>query len=150
MTDAIAPIADKLKRCIRLLASDRDGEIVAAARALNRTLQSAGLDLRAFADRVTQTNGLDKAQMQKIYDVDHAAGRRAAEKELAGRMFQNVDASAEPSWFEIASECRAHPQMIRSDRERQFVNDMCRRLVHGGTPSEKQNAWLRKIYARVR
>jgi hypothetical protein len=152
--DALAPVADKLKHCIRLLASDRDGEVVAAARALHRTLQNARLDFHALADRVTQVNGLDKAQMRKIYDAGHAAGliegRRAAEKKLAGRMFQNVDADAEPSWFEIASECRAHPQLIRSDRERQFLNDMCRRLAHGGMPGEKEGAWLRKIYARLR
>jgi hypothetical protein len=44
MADALAPIADKLKPLIRLLSSDRDGELVAAARALNRLLKANGTD----------------------------------------------------------------------------------------------------------
>jgi hypothetical protein len=45
MSDALAPIAEKLKRCIRLLSSDNDGEVIAAARALNRTLKGANLGI---------------------------------------------------------------------------------------------------------
>jgi hypothetical protein len=45
MSDALAPIAEKLKRRIRLLSSDNDGEVIAAARALNRTLKGANLGI---------------------------------------------------------------------------------------------------------
>jgi hypothetical protein len=148
--DTLAPIAEKVKRCLRLLASNSDGEVIAAARALNRTLQSAGSDIHALADRVTQSNGLSKEDMKKLYDAGVAAGRKAAQKELNGRMFQSVDANEEPSWFEIASLCRSNPRVMHSDNEKNFVNDMCRRLVRGGEPTEKQANWLRKIYARVR
>lgn len=148
--DALASIAEKVKGCLRLLASSSDGDVVAAARALDRLLRNAGLDFHALADRVTQSNGLSKQDMKKLYDAGVAAGRKAAQKELSGRMFQSVDPDEEPSWFEIASLCRAHPQVMHSDNEKNFVSDMCRRLVHGGVPTEKQASWLRKIYARVR
>lgn len=44
--DSIAPTVGKL---MRLLASDHDGEIVNAARALQRVLGNVGLDLNDFA-----------------------------------------------------------------------------------------------------
>jgi hypothetical protein len=45
----LAPIADRLAKLVRMLTSDRDGEVVAAARSINRTLKSAGLDIHALA-----------------------------------------------------------------------------------------------------
>ena len=45
MTNVLAPVADKLGKLLRLLSSDRDGELVGTARAIVRTLDGAGLDL---------------------------------------------------------------------------------------------------------
>jgi hypothetical protein len=42
----------KLGTFIRLLASERDGEVVAAARAIVRTLKANGGDIHALAERV--------------------------------------------------------------------------------------------------
>ncbi len=53
--NALTPVAQRIAQCIRLLASDRDGEVVAAARALQRTLASVGLDLHALAERIEKT-----------------------------------------------------------------------------------------------
>jgi hypothetical protein len=55
-----------------------------------------------------------------------------------------------PSWYEIAQECAAHPELLRSNREREFVNDMLRRTVHGGELTEKQAKWLRDVWTRIR
>ena len=128
MSDALAPIAEKIKRCLRLLSSDNDGEDVAAARALNRTLKGANLDIHVLADNVGQSSGLTRAEMQKIYDAGHeagfAAGRRAAEQELGSRVFRNINLDEEPSWYEIVTECAAHSVRLRDERERQFVRDL--------------------------
>jgi hypothetical protein len=43
----------KLAKLIRLLGSNRDGEVIAAARALQRTLEASGKDLHDLADAVT-------------------------------------------------------------------------------------------------
>ena len=40
---ALAPIAPKLAKLILLLSSDKDGEVVATARAIERTLQAEGM-----------------------------------------------------------------------------------------------------------
>ena len=57
MSDELAPIAYKLQRYIRLLSSDIDGEVIAAARALNRTLKNFKLDIHALADSICALNG---------------------------------------------------------------------------------------------
>ena len=46
---ALAIVAPRLGQLIRLLSSDRDGEVVAAARALGRTLRSVGADFHVLA-----------------------------------------------------------------------------------------------------
>jgi hypothetical protein len=142
-------VVQKIVAMIRHIAS-RTHEAVAAAQLLPKVLQSTDAHtITAIADRIAQSNGLSKTEMKKIYDAGVAAGRKAMKQELGGRAFQSVD-DEEPSWFEIASLCRNNPQIMHSDNEKQFVSDMCRRLVHGGEPTEKQANWLRKIYARVR
>jgi len=141
-------VVQKIVAMIRHIAS-RTNEAVTAAQLLPKVLQSADAHtITTIADRIAQPNGLSKADMKKIYDAGVTAGRTATKKELNGRVFQSVD--EEPSWFEIASLCKANPQVLHSDNEKTFVSDMCRRLVHGGEPTEKQANWLRKIYARVR
>ena len=46
---ALAPLRPRLAQLVRLFASDKDGEALAAARAIGRTLHAAGLDLHDFA-----------------------------------------------------------------------------------------------------
>lgn len=48
--NALAPVAPKLARLIPRLASDHDGEVVATARAIVRTLTAAGLDLHDLSN----------------------------------------------------------------------------------------------------
>jgi hypothetical protein len=109
-----------------LISKDRDGEVVAAARALIRTLQANGLDIHAFADTIGNANGAR-------VDGDRRGARNRSE----------------PSWHTIACECAERPEILHSDREPEFVKRMVRATVRGGKLSEKQEDWLRKIYARV-
>jgi hypothetical protein len=149
MSADLTPIAIKLRNLIRMLSSNQDGEIIAAARAIGRTLASRGLDFHALADGIGETNGkkFTEADAAEIYRRGVEDGKREAE---SGPMFHNVNIDGEPTWHEIAVECAAYPDRLRNDRERDFVMGMVRRTVHGGRLSEKQAAWLRAIYARVR
>jgi hypothetical protein len=47
----LAPITGKLGKMIRMLASDCDGDVIAAARAIKRTLHSEGLDIHESRQR---------------------------------------------------------------------------------------------------
>jgi hypothetical protein len=146
MADALAAIADRIGKLLRLLSSDQDGEVVAAVRAIQRTLEGEKLDIHALADRIEQpANGkkFSEAEAKEIYLRGVTDGRREAEQQQPVR-FDCVD---EPTWHKIACACRDRG-IFRSEREEEFVLDMCRRTVHGGEPTEKQASWLKKIYAR--
>jgi hypothetical protein len=52
MIAPLAQIAPRLKKLILMLSSDRDGEVVNAARAINNTLHSAGHDWHDLAARL--------------------------------------------------------------------------------------------------
>jgi hypothetical protein len=147
VSDALAPIAGKLAKLIRLLASDKNGELVAAVHAIKRTLESGGLDMHALADGIEQSNGKKFSEQDalEIYQRGVEDGRRGAEQQ-APVSFSTV---GEPSWNDVARECEATAAQL-SPREQEFVRDMCSWTVNGGTPTEKQAKWLRSIWARVR
>lgn len=146
MNDRHTTPDQKLGTFIRLLASDRDGEVVAAAHAIVRTLRSAGKDIHALAERVESANGgkLTDAEMRKLYDTGFQAGMRAVESRSTGE-FHNVDGT--PAWNEIALFCQRNDSRLR-DNERQFVNDMASRSVWR-EPTEKQAKWLLSIFYRL-
>jgi hypothetical protein len=148
MTALAPPIADRLNKLVRLLSSDQDGEVIGAARSIIRTLKGAGLDIHTLADTLTLPYGkrFSEEEAAEIYRRGVQDGRRAAEGAEGNGGFREV----EQSWHTIALECAAHPAKLKSDKEREFVADMTRRLVNGGKPTEKQADWLRKIYARAR
>src|SRR6516164_3252906 len=114
----IDPVADKLGKLLRMLSSSRDGEVIAAARAILRTLEGAGADIHELARRV-ENGKLSKADMQRIYDAAYADGGRAAEKDKPGEPaeFHTV----EPNWHEMAISCRDQDNGRLTPREREFV-----------------------------
>jgi len=139
--NTLAPIADKLGKHLRMLMSNHDGEVVAAARSINRTLKNAGLDIHALATAVEAEGGgerLSEEQIAEVFRRGQAAGRCEA---------MNTE---QPNWHSVACECAAHDDRLRDERERQFVCDMVSWTRLGGEPTEKQAKWLRSIYVRVR
>ena len=129
MSPRRTPLEQKLGTFIRMLASERDGEVVAAARAIVRTLKGAGADIHVLAERVEKANGseLTEAEMRKLYDAGYDAGVRAAEAKQHGPGdFYNVDGT--PAWHEIARFCQRSRDRLR-EKEREFINDMASRTV---------------------
>src|SRR5262245_64939737 len=100
-----------------------------------------------LADSISQANGKEytEAQLLKARELGIAEGRRLEREELGAPVFRNVNLDDEPTWHDIALECATHPRRMHSERECQFVEDMVRRTVYGGEPTEKQASWLRKI-----
>jgi hypothetical protein len=137
----IDPVADKLGKLLKLLSSPRDGEVVAAARAILRTLQGAGADIHELAARV-EGGKLSQADMQRIYDQAYRDGRDAAAADVG---FESVDP---PSFYEMAQEIEHKDDGRLSEKEREFVADMVRWCARR-EPSEKQAKWLHAIYCRI-
>jgi hypothetical protein len=84
----LAPEAAKLANFIRLLASDKDGEVVAAAHALVRTLNGIGADIHDVAERIEHSgNGaLSEHEMQEIYNAGIKEGARVAIQKMRAQM----------------------------------------------------------------
>jgi hypothetical protein len=144
----LTTIAGKLGSLVRLVASDKDGEVVAAARAITRTLKSAGADIHALADRVEHANGsgkISEADMRKLFDAGYAAGIAAAESRDVGDDFHNLDGSA--SWETMAAHCRRRRDQL-NEREQEFISSALSRIVYR-EPMEKQAKWLRSIFLRT-
>ena len=87
MTD-LASVAPKLANLLRRLSSDQDGEVVATARALIRTLNSIGADMHDVAACVERAgNGaLAENEMQEIYNAGIKEGARLAIQKMQAQM----------------------------------------------------------------
>ncbi|KLK90736.1 hypothetical protein AA309_23790 [Microvirga vignae] len=119
----MAVIAPKLSKLIPMLATDHDGEVVAAVRAIGRTLNGAGMDFHNLVEALCQHN-----------PVTYAPPPSEKEPE---------------TWSEIAIWCRNRDGGDLSYKERKFVVDMIHRTATGYEPTEKQAAWLRAIRVKL-
>jgi hypothetical protein len=132
---------EKIQKLLRLLSSSNDGEVVAAARAIMRTLAQEGADIHELAARV-EGRKLSQAEMQRIYDQAYRAGKDAAATDVG---FSSVDP---PSFYEMACEIQNKDDDRLSEKEQGFVDDMVRWCAHR-EPSEKQAKWLHAIYCKI-
>lgn len=125
----LAPVAPKIAKLIPRLATNHDGEVVATVRAIERTLKSAGFDFHTLA------HALEEEPQEKVVVVYRDRPKNATDPD---------------TWAEVAKWCRENDRERLSPKEREFVRDMAARLVCDGEPTEKQAAWLRAIYAKLR
>jgi hypothetical protein len=123
MTAALTTIGPRLSQFIRLLGSDRDGEVVAAARAIQRTLATVGQDFHDLADIVERS--IERSARPP--DQEPAHHRECDDWRAMARWVRDSGARLSP-------------------KERGFVSDIA---VRFGTLSERQAAWLLAIYERT-
>jgi len=143
----LAPIAGRLATFIRLLASDKDGEVVNAAHALIRTLQGIGADIHDVAERIEHSgNGaLNEREMQELYDAGVKAGLRQQQHQRA----TSVSSTAQfPLARDMAMFCYRNIDELKSDWEREFVTNMAS-WTRVRPLSVKQQAHLEKIYLKL-
>jgi hypothetical protein len=133
---------DKIEKLLKVaLSSDKEGEVVAAARAIRRTLDGAGSDIHELAARL-KGGKLSKAEMQRIYDAGVQDGKDAA---AASAGFTSTEG---PTYLEMANYCDEHDNGRLTPREREFINDMTRWYVRR-EPTEKQAKWLHLLWVRL-
>jgi hypothetical protein len=105
-----------LAKLIRLLASSVDGEVLAAARAIGRTLDADGCDIHDLAGLVEAPSTAPEASFHDQFDDD----------------------DDETDWERMVDACTDHPGRFTS-REWQFLQSMQHWY---GTPTSKQLDWL--------
>jgi hypothetical protein len=131
-----APVGLKLGTLIPRLATEHDGEVVATARAIGRTLASAGLDWHDLTRTLTMPLPDPKPA--------GAQARRASDDDRP-----NHDPA---DWYGMAKWARDNDDGRLSDRERRFITDMATplRFRRGQKPSARQLDWLTSIYWNLR
>jgi hypothetical protein len=114
------PIATRLKKLLLMLSSDREGEVVNAARLIGTTLRDAGSDWHDLAAGLLTPAGRKPLPPPPPHD----------------------DAD---DWRTMRARCLAHSYLL-APREREFLLDLER---WRGQLTERQLAWLTAIHARV-
>jgi hypothetical protein len=117
-------ISGRLKKLLLMLSSDRDGEVVNAARLIGSTLRDSGHDWHDLACALTESPKA-KPYQQSARDHDHYA---------------------DGDWRMMRAHCLANMHLVRS-REYDFLVDLDR---WNGDLTARQFHWLSSIYARVR
>jgi hypothetical protein len=115
---------DRLGKLLRMLSSDKDGEVLAATAAIKRTLAAEGSDIHALADSLCRPQPQSRGEPRRPPPKD------------------------DPDWHAIASECEAHSGRL-TEREQEFISDMVAWTLRKA-PTEKQQGWLLSIYGKVR
>jgi hypothetical protein len=152
-TNALAPIADRVKAIIRMFSSDVPSDVLAAHAALVRLLRAHNCDIHMIADAIGTTTANDKifseAEVKKFYQVEA--------KKFYQRGFEDGLHEAEllqgtapihvirDSWESMVAVCIDQLRWF-DDKERRFLESL---QNWDGTPTEKQLRWLAGLYTRV-
>jgi hypothetical protein len=139
-------LEQRIAMTIRLLATDRDGEIIAAVHALKRTLASAGTDLNGLAhgvENLGKNAEVSKEKMRQIWDaaVQHTENRLHGADDF-------IDSSGKPTWEAVALFCQRNKQRLRPQTH-EFVDKMASQTVYGREPTPNQHRYLFALFLQL-
>jgi hypothetical protein len=142
--------ARKIANLVRRLSSPSDGEVVATARALLRTLKATGADIHTLADRIEKPNGksfISEEKMRQVWNAGYAAGVRATENRQHG-VDDFVGTDGKPTWEGVALFLQRNKHRL-DPKHHAFIDDMAARTVWGHEPSEKQHKYLHSLFYKL-
>jgi hypothetical protein len=147
------PVAKRIARLMRILASSYEGEWHNAVTMMKRTLEAERLTFNDIATVIENLQG--EIEEKKYSDTDaeiiFAKGVEKGRKEEARKREappEFYDADGQPRWNEIALFCQKNTARLRSDWERTFINDMAGKTLWS-QPSEKQAKHLLAIFVKL-
>ena len=135
-------LEEKIADRVRMLASDKPGEVVAAANALKLILASAGTDMNGLA-RAIENLGKNADQMKKVWDaaVQHTENRLHGTDE-----FRSTD--GKPTWQSVALFGQRNKHRLRPQTH-EFVDKMASQTVYGREPTENQHKYLFALFLQL-
>jgi hypothetical protein len=145
----------KIAYALRMLNSDKNGDVVAAVEGLKRLLQALGTDLDGLArgfEKILNSAGpgskaITQAEMQKAISDAYAAGLQDAENRLHGATdFQNTDGKL--PWEAIALFLQRNKNRLDA-RHHDFIDDMASRTAFGREPTERQHKYLHSLFYKL-
>ena len=129
---------------IRLLASDKDGEIIAAVHALKRVLESAGTDLNGLAHGVENLGkGVSNEERRKIWDaaVEHTENRLHGADDF-------IDSSGKPTWQSVALYCQRNKQRL-APKHHEFIDKVAAQVPWDREPTERMHKYLFSLFLQL-
>ena len=135
---------------IRLLASDKDGEIIAAVCALKRVLESAGTDINGLANGIENLGKAEKkaAEMlaqerKKIWDtaVQHTENRLHGAEDF-------IDSSGKPTWQSVALYCQRNKHRLDT-KHHNFIDKVASQTVYNREPTEPMHKYLFSLFLQL-
>ena len=126
---------------IRLLASDRDGEIIAAVCALKRVLESAGTDLNGLAHGIENLGkGVPNEERKKIWDaaVQHTENRLHGADDF-------IDSTGKPTWQSVALYCQRNKHRL-APKHHEFIDKVASQTVYDREPTERMHKYLFSLF----
>jgi hypothetical protein len=146
------PVAKRIGKLFRRLASNFEGEQLNTVAAMKRLFASEGLSFSDIATVIENANGeieelkYSDADAEIIFKRGVEKGRvEEARKQQAPPEF--YDADERPRWNAIALFCQQQQQRLRPN-EQEFIDDMAGQTMWR-EPTEKQAKWLLSIFIRL-
>ena len=135
-------IPPKIRTMVPMLGSEQDGDVLAAARGIGRTLAGVGLSYHELAQAIpTQA-----PHARKPSDLDHADWPRWRETWARSHRSRTYTPRQEATHRAQAKFCRDEDRGRLNPRERRFVHDIAK--LHGAL-SIAQSDWLAAITDRL-
>ena len=137
-------LEQRIAMTIRLLASDRDGEIIAAVHALKQTLASAGTDLNGLAHGIENLGkGISNEERRKIWDaaVQHTENRLHGADEF-------IDSSGKPTWQSVALYCQRNIHRL-APKHHDFINKVASQVPWDCEPTERMHKYLFSLFLQL-
>ena len=129
---------------IRLLASDKDGEILAAVCALKRVLESAGTDLNGLAHGIENLGkGVPNEERKKIWDaaVQHTENRLHGADDF-------IDSTGKPTWQSVALYCQRNKHRL-APKHHEFIDKVASQTVYDREPTERMHKYLFSLFLQL-
>ena len=144
---------EKIASVLRLLDSDKPGEIVASVYALKRLLLAIGTDFDGLArgfEKILSSNGngaITQAEMNKAISDAYAAGVQDAENKFHGASdFHSTD--GKPAWEAVALFLQRNKHRL-DPKHHDFIDKVAAQTVWGREPTEKMHKYLHSLFFRL-
>jgi hypothetical protein len=148
----------KIAARLRSLLSDRDNEVVMAARALNSELKHIGADIHELAEFIERPESkLNEADMKAILNRGIALGVEQERARAASNGHGTPHSSphgtpgnsAMPSLFHMVHFCFDRVDQLSRDKDREFIRDIHARRIWKYGASPKQQPWIEDLYFKL-
>jgi hypothetical protein len=158
MSELTETVAKRLAKLFSLLGSSHDGEVLSAARAMKRLLESGRLSFPDIAIVIESCNGAIEERKYSDSDAEIIFARgvekgRVEEERRQKPPPEFYDADGRPRYDQIALFCQANKDRLRPHipgrfNEHEFVDDMAGKMTWQ-QPTERQAKVLISIFVKL-